>query len=402
MSSEIVIWASMLGSVILVLLLLWRRGMSDPQVILILFYLFFSFGPVVNFLMGETIYFGTKVEYIPQASITFFLATFGLFLPTWFIALDRQGFSQRCAQVSPVSSILRPANVVMSLVSLGLVAQLLLGGGGGGDKVRNIGVVGVSLHYIYLLIQLYLTSFYLNLNRSSKDKVFYFSNFALYLAYCLLVGERDFIFTLLTIMLHYPLSRSNARVPKASFILGGVVLAGLGTSIFFLRDSTQAFTSPLVAFLNQGSLLFINTFSLYLLDTGHPYFLGSTYFNSILNLLPSGLWGTGFNLLDWFKTQYAAASTSGYGYGLDAEAYVNFGWGGVFVFFIFLGLFQRFLFNAKRHGDFYLFFSVFSLGFTMYCLRNDSLALFKGHLYAIVSYLVLYFIASFIHLRKPS
>ena len=176
----------------------------------------------------------------------------------------------------------------------------------------------------------------------------------------------------------------------------------VGTAIFFMRDATQAFDSPFVAILNQGSLLFINTFTLHLLDQGVSHFWGWTYLNSLLNLLPSGLAGTDFNLLNWFKAHYAPASTSGYGYGLDAEGYLNFSWLGVFVTFLGLGFLQRLSFNSRRWGDFFLYYSVFSFSFTMYCFRNDSLAFLKGNFYAIVSYAALYFLSRFLPWRERS
>ena len=87
-------------------------------------------------------------------------------------------------------------------------------------------------------------------------------------------------------------------------------------------------------------------------------------------------------------------------YPLDAEGYLNFGWLGVFATFLAIGLLQRRTFNMRRARDFVIYYAVFLSGFTMYCLRNDSIALFKGHLYAVVAYAALRWLAQFLP-REP-
>src|SRR5262249_21517515 len=132
--------------------------------------------------------------------------------------------------------------------------------------------------------------------------------------------------------------------------VGGLLLGTLGTAIFFFRDVNQEFTSPWVALLNQGSLLFVNTYTLFLLDGRVGHFGGETYMHALANLIPGV--GVGFNLPDWLKDHYAFASNSGYGYGLDAEGYLNFGWAGVLATFLAIGLLQRWAFNMRRARDF--------------------------------------------------
>ncbi len=378
------------------MLALVRRGAGDPLVATMLFYMFFAFGPVINYLTGETIYFGIKTEYIPDASWIFFVGILGLMLPAWLVPLERDQFMRSSWGPSPIANILRPANAVMALVSLLLVGRLLLSGGGGADKIRSISLVGTSVHYIYLLIQVYLTAFYLNIGRSRFDRVLYFTNFLAYLTYCLVIGERDFVFIIMSLLLHWALIRPKSKSQTFKLVIGGTALAVAATAIFFLRDATQNFSSPLAALLSQGSLLFVNTYTLFLIDNGQPYFLGLSYIYACLNLLPSGVWSSGFNMPDWFREQYAPGSNSGYGFGLDIEGYLNFSWPGVFFSFVLIGFMQRKIFNAKKLRDFCLFYSVFFCAFTMYCLRNDSTAFFKGNFYAIISYLGLYFLSRFL------
>jgi hypothetical protein len=162
------------------------------------------------------------------------------------------------------------------------------------------------------------------------------------------------------------------------------------TGIFYFRDTTQESQGFISSILNQGSLLFINTFSLKLLHERIDYFMGFTYLNSLFNLFPSWIYKTDFNTLDWFKNNYAAASTSGYGFGLDAEGYINFSYLGVFFTFFGLLFIQRKITKYITTHPFFLYYSVFFSAFTMYSIRNDSLALFKGNLYGIIFFYLIY------------
>ncbi|MBL8975117.1 MAG: oligosaccharide repeat unit polymerase [Myxococcales bacterium] len=395
MSEDATTLAALVVAVLLFVACLRRCGLADPLVAIMAFYLFFAFGPVLNHLLGAPIYFGTKIHYIPQAAGIFTLGMLGLGLPAWFIPLRRQAFQADARRPSPLAPILRPAHLVMGLVSAALVLRALAAGTA--DKVAIIGAVGPSLHYPYLLIELYLTAFYFHTGRGAPDRLAWRFNTAAYLTYCVLTGERDFIFTMVGVMIVHALLRP--REARAwPLVLGGLLLGALGTAMFFLRDANQEFSSPWVALLNQGSLLFVNTFTLFLLDGQVGHFWGETYLLALANLIPGV--GVSFNLPDWLRDQYAYASSSGYGYGLDAEGYLNFGWLGVFATFLAIGLLQRRTFNMRRARDFVIYYAVFLSGFTMYCLRNDSIALFKGHLYAVVAYAALRWLAQFLP-REP-
>jgi hypothetical protein len=164
----------------------------------------------------------------------------------------------------------------------------------------------------------------------------------------------------------------------------------LATGIFFIRDSSQNSQGVLASILNQGSLLFVNTFSVKLLHERVDYFMGFTYLNSLFNLLPSWIFKTDFNTLDWFKNNYAAASTSGYGFGLDAEGYINFSYFGVFLTFLMILIIQRKIMKHIASHPFFVYYSVFFSAFTMYSLRNDTLAFLKGNLYGIIFFYLIY------------
>ena len=384
MSDVNTLYFTMGASLVLVLFKLFRGGLKDLITPIILFYFYFSFGPVINFLLGNDIYFGIPKEYIPHATWIFFtaIATLTIGSTIWKPrkSLDINLLKYNLNILIPVFSL----SILYALYVIGMVII-----SGAQDKIAKIGIAVPGLHYNYLLLQIYLLAFYFLLKEGILKKLFYL-NTILYILYSLVIGERDYIFPIVSILFHRFVFRPPGKREQLKLVAIMFLMLFLATGVFFLRDSTQSSESVVSAVLNQGSLLFVNSFSLKLLEERIDYFMGFTYLNSLLNLLPNWIYKTDFNTLEWFKNSYAAASTSGYGYGLDAEGYINFSFLGVFLVFFFILLWERKIVKHLGKHPFFTYYSVFFTGFTMYSLRNDSLAFLKGNLYAVIFFFIIY------------
>ncbi len=392
MTAQTQIYTNLVISMICILIKIFWNGKKDPLTYLILFYFFFTFGPVINYLIGIPIYFGTPVEYIPQATNNFTLAIATMCFLGIAISHNTQklkyniqtslSFSNFFFVLFPIYSILQSLYVLIFSFS--------------GSKIDKIALLTPRLHYNYLLIEVYLVSLYFLI----KNKKLYWLNLASYVFYCLVTGERDFIFPLVAIGIHILIFTEVSRKRKFLIFTSGISFFALGTLIFFLRDSSQVSNSVLGSILNQGSLLFINSFTIKLMNESYEFFNGFTYLNSIQNLLPSFIYKTDFNNLAWFKENYAPKSTSGYGFGLDAEGYMNFGYFGIVLTFSVITLLQRLIMRNFYNKDFFKYFSVFFTAFTMYSFRNDSLAFIKGNLYAIIFFGGIFVLSNFINQTK--
>lgn len=372
------------ASSLLLIVKLLRGGLKDLITPLALFYFYFAFGPIINLLLGNSIYFGTPLEFVPKASWIFFTGIATLIIGSMIWPAPKS-FPVELPRLN--LNALTPVMCISILYALYVIVMLSLSGAQ--DKISKIAIAIPGLHYNYLLLQIYLVSFYFLIKDGFPRKLFYL-NAMLYILYSFVIGERDYIFPVVSILFHRFLLRppeSRANVKLIAVMIGMLFLA---TGVFFLRDATQSSEGIIAAIMNQGSLLFVNTFSLKLLEERIDYFMGFTYFNSFLNLLPNWIYKTDFNTLEWFKNHYAAASTSGYGYGLDAEGFINFSFFGVFIVFFFILLLQRKIIKRLGTHPFFTYYSVFFTGFTMYSLRNDSLAFLKGNLYAIIFFFLIY------------
>jgi hypothetical protein len=378
--SQILIYMLIAVFVIMVKTLLSAK--RDPIPYILLFYFFFGFGPVINYMYGVNIYFGTVEANILDASLIMLLGIVSFAIPHIFIRSEKLSLNK--------STIKHQWGSLYSIYTVSLVygvfrvLLMLPYRIGGASKIELINIALPSLHYIYLIVQLYLCAFYINIKDDIKLKRIFFLNLAIYIIYCLIIGERDFIFTLFSFFIIKMILGNKKEF--ILYVLSSVVLILFATAIFFLRDSTQERASAISGVLNQGSILFINTYVLKIIENGHEYFNGWTYLNSIMNLLPSWIYKSDFNLQQWFHNIYAKNSTSGYGFALDAEAYLNYGYVGVVMFFTSFSLYWKLLIIKFNSSEFFRYLLFFSIGFTMYSLRNDSLSLFKGTLYAMLCY----------------
>lgn len=381
--NEIIYFCLGLSTVLMCLKLL-LGGFKDLILPICFFYFYFAFGPVINYLFGYSIYFGIPKEYIPEACIIFSVALNTMLIGSMIWPAPKIHFIE--LKEHKINA-LKPIFFFSILYAFYAIVVVLLGDGG--SKIDKIALAIPAIHYNYLMIQIYLISFYFLVIDGPLKKLFYI-NTAAYIAYSLTIGERDFIFPFISIIFHRSLLlKTSSKSIFKMFITVSAMLV-IATGIFFFRDASQGKQGFLTSILNQGSLLFINTFSVKLLHEKIDYFMGFTYFNSLLNLLPSWIYKTDFNTLDWFKNNYAAASTSGYGFGLDAEGYINFSYLGVFFTFFILLFIQRKITKYINAHPFFIYYSVFFSAFTMYSIRNDSLAFLKGNLYGIIFFYLIY------------
>lgn len=361
--------------------------MRDPLLMIGIYYLYFSFGPILNIALGNNIYFGIIEDRISQATTIFALGTLGLFIGSLSLRLNLPS-SEDIARVSQTN--LFGFNFVLGLVivysafilfTIGFTALAIAG------KLDRISLISPQIHYPYLLLQFFLISFYFLARNHRLMFRLYLLNAALYCAYCLIFNERDFVFLAASILFFAFIISDEKRRSFALIRRGALIGVTLITwSVFAFSARMETPGGFVESMLNQGSLLFINTQILEYIDLTN-YLLGETYVNSMLSVLPGFLYEADYSLSTWFVDYYAPGGRSGYGFALDAEAYLNFGYLGVVVFFGLIAVGIRLVFATARQTPMGVFFSVFLMAFIMYAIRNDSLGLVNATFYAFVFYL---------------
>lgn len=378
-------------SITMLFVMCLRSGFKDPLVMVSLFYFYFTFGPVINIIIGNEIYFGIIKENIAESTTIFTLALGGLFTGS-FIKLKTPS-NENLARVAQTRYFgLYFVLIPVILYTLFVLATVGIPALSTSNKLLKISLLlSPSLHYNYLLLQIYIMSFYFLVRQHKDLRRIYILNAMLYLAYCLIFDERDFIFIFVSIFLHTGGFNVNPQKPRRlRFIvilaLICLVFAIYATLSFTVRvDYGHGFVG---GFLNQGSILFVNTQIINYVNWDN-FLHGETYINSLYNLVPSSIYRTDFVLASWFKNLYAPGGDSGYGFALDAEAFLNFGYWGIFPLFFMIAVISRKIFNSSERNPFSLYLSVFFTAQIMYAFRNDSLSLFKSTFYAHIFFVII-------------
>jgi hypothetical protein len=356
--------------------LLFAGGRRDMLAYLAAYFLVFGFGPVASYLLGGTIYFGTNTLLIGRAALGLLLAFAGV-LAAGLLLRQRRDFGD------PVQSAehgRRMPLVPAVLVVLTLYGLAVLAWGGpaflAGTKLDRIAVAGPG-HYDYLLLQMCACALYFTAQETSTGRFAYRVNLGVYIAYCLATGERDFVFVLFALVLHRELVRGRRRLPR-SVLWGAGLLLG-ATALFALRGGgAPGGDSDASQILNQGSVLFVDTWVMGHVPSTEPYQHGASYLRALVNLVPGHAQTP---LAQWLVDRYAPGSSSGYGFSLTGEAYANFGLIGVPVLFALLTVVHRWLANRIDRAPVYAYASILFTIAWMYGFRGESQSLLKTCVY---------------------
>jgi hypothetical protein len=345
------------------------------------FFALFAYGPVINHLLGRPIYFGIDTRYIDEAGIGFTIAIAGLASAD----LMKKQVVKFPAEVDsdPYRLYQFYSPLLVLLVAYGAVMTgRLLPEFSTGNKLGQIALAGPG-HRIYLVLELCAVSTYFITRRSGLLRRLWFANAITYVAYCLATSERDFLFVLFSILLHRQ-------------ILGrcrGLILAGIGSTIVasFLFATRNGKSLDITGVLNQGSLLFVDSFVLGQTPVHIDYAYGATYWQTLRTLPPDWIYDSGaVPLSSWLVNHYAPGSDGGYGFSLSAEAYMNFGPVGIFGVFLLLGLALRMVINQFGQSEWYSYFSVYFTAASLYALRGDSSQLAKLVIYGAIFFAVIH------------
>jgi hypothetical protein len=199
-----------------------------------------------------------------------------------------------------------------------------------------------------------------------------------YLVYCAVMQERDFVLGFLMLLVALDLEGRSAR---ASWVIGITLLGGVAfVGMFWWRVEVAGQSLDLWrAVLGQGSSLQVITNVLAWREGGLPLEWGATYLYALMRAFFMDWMVRGEPLTVWYRSEYAFGSESGYGFSLEAEALLNWGFAGVPVVFGCLGwLLRKSYDNALMDCAWRRFLFLYGFPLVLVALRNDSLMLARG------------------------
>ncbi|HET7475465.1 MAG TPA: O-antigen polysaccharide polymerase Wzy [Dermatophilaceae bacterium] len=380
MSDQALIYTSLTACLALLgLMYISSRGRSI-HFFVASFFALFSLGPVVNYITGASIFAGIRPQYIGRATFGFAVAIAALALSQ---VLSRARRRRGAVEVRPAAEaavtkyplvyLALGVLIVYGLIGVAALAPVFTTG----SKIQSLQVSGSS-HYVYLLAELAAVSAFFMLRRDRLGYQLWIANACVYVAYCLITFERDFLFVFFSVFLHYQLfSRKHSKPGR--LVLAGLASAAVATVLFAQRGDSEVSVAGL---LNQGSVLFVDTFVMSLVPVQLAFASGTTYVSALASVAPSWLYDSKHvGLSEWLVGIYAPGSPSGYGFSLTGEAYLNFGYYGIFGAFLVLGLVLGGLSRRFARSDWASYASVYYATIFMYAIRGDSEQVLKSMLY---------------------
>ncbi|WP_439902415.1 O-antigen polysaccharide polymerase Wzy [Microbacterium azadirachtae] len=367
-----------------VLWLAVRRHSVSPLLFPTLYFIYFSGGPAMVYYSGGEIYVGTVTEYIPAVLRGFAIALAGWAAADFLFTILRLNQTETSALARSQRALPQWRSWTFNLALVALAAygaivgvRVMIGTGLIFNKDVAISVAG-SFHYTYMLWASLVLCWTLSGWRSGRGvRALILIAWVVFLFYCLVTGERDFILIAYVLSVHLFLWRGRRRTAFL-LALGGILAIFLGSAIFAGR-SGKAFT--LESVLNQGSTLFVDTFVYRLVDSGesHPV---DTWISALVHQYPT-VYGP---LSQWFSAEFLGTQSRGgaYGFSMTAEGYLNGGYVGIFVLYFILGFVQLWAFNRAWRSASWLALSVSIMYLSIYSIRGELYALVSACFQAVV------------------
>ncbi|MEU4792271.1 hypothetical protein AB0F95_21435 [Micromonospora tulbaghiae] len=383
LSTSLAVWLSFALGVAMLLAVFLRSGRSDFLPYLFAYFIFFGFGPAINYALGNEIYVGIIPDKIDEACLALLLALAGVAAVALLMPIRDRLPDLSALGRSPRRNALVPA----ALWTMAAYAALILVLHGPamitGNKLERIQLAG-PLHYRYLALEICACSLYFLTRAVPSARLPYWLNFGLYVLYCLATNERDFLFVAFAVAMHVLLLQRRRIPPK--FGLAGVAFAVAATYLSAVRSGG---TLNIGRALNEGSTMFVDTYVMTYGESTLRLWPGQSYAEALIAVLPSALVPDRPMLMYWLVEQWAPGSSSGYGFSLTAEAYLNFGLLGIPFVFAAITLGHRLILLRAGRGHVFAYTSILYTVDWMYGFRGESVTFLSTLLYGAVFYAVI-------------
>jgi oligosaccharide repeat unit polymerase len=193
----------------------------------------------------------------------------------------------------------------------------------------------------------------------------------------LILGERDVFYSFILAFVFLESRRTHINKAKLVFICVFLVvlipILGEFKNIF-TRDSVSVERDSLVVSLLNGEFRSAGYNIDHILGNNFDFKYGESIINDLVRSVVPGFLHSVENSVSWYNNTFhpdIVAQGRGYGFSLAAEGYVNFGYFGVFLWFLIISLGIVNLYNKSFHSTFYLAIYLTVLPVCIYVLRGD-------------------------------
>lgn len=270
-----------------------------------------------------------------------------------------------------------------SIILMISIIQIITGGYSHKNDIYEgsafVSSIGFRAALVFLILYaINLSKFALEKNKIDKKLSFYvFINIFLLVFFS---GERDLIirFFVITLFIYYIIVKKS-KLSKEIIILGVVSLSLIPILAKFkyfglTGETTESELNFFLSFLSSDFLSASKNLQILLLDeSANGIFLGATFVSAFIRALNLDVF-LGMKSISaggWYNDKYFAEGRSGQGFTIVGDGFVNFGYLGIIVLFIFIGILVKFLYKRSNKGIYSFVFYILSIPVFMYSIRAD-------------------------------
>ena len=271
----------------------------------------------------------------------------------------------------------------VSIFVLITIFEVLSGGYSNKGEIYGGGSIIVFIGFRAALILLMVYAINLSifaLNRKKIDVKLSLYVFIVIFLLSFFSGERDLLIRFFVILSFvYYILVQNSKITKEVIWFGAIGLLSIPLLNIFkyygltgeIRSSQENF---LIQFLTSDFMSASKNLQILLLDeTSEGLFNGSSFLSAILRSLNLDKlpWFEITSSGQWFNEHYFGPNRAGQGFTLVGDGYVNFGYFGIVLLFIFIGLLIKLLYVNSNRGIHFFVYYILAIPVFMYTIRAD-------------------------------
>lgn len=300
-----------------------------------------------------------------------------------------------------------------SLIVFFTIYEISTGGYTHKTEIYSGGSILTLIGFRAVLVLLILFTINLSIYSLNKNKLdIRMSIFVLSIVFLMVFfsGERDLLirFFVSVLFIYYVLIK-NSKLNINVILLGAFSLALIPIlkkyKYFGLTGETAETNSNIfIDFLQSDFISASRNLQVLLLDeSSNGIFNGSTFVSAFLRMLnlENIPWVNVISANSWYNQTYFPNRTAGQGFTIVGDGYINFGYVGIIILFVFIGIIVRVLYSLSNRSANYFSFYILSIPIFLYSIRADLanilLPLFKQNL---ITFLLLHLLISILYSNK--
>jgi len=278
------------------------------------------------------------------------------------------------------------SNLILFLMSFAIIVtifEISTGGYTHKSEMYASGSISISIGFrvalAFIIVYAINSSIYAFRNNKLDIKLSLYSFLLIFFMF-FFSGERDLLIRLFVVVLFiYYIIIKKSKLSKEVIIFGLLTasLIPILSSVKYFGLTGEVTTSEMnffLEFLNSDFQSASKNMQILLInDTTEGIFQGSTFISALLRSFHlDKLFGINVvSSLQWYNESLFSENRAGQGFTMVGDGYLNFGYMGVILLFVFIGLLMKIIYKNSNKGIYHFVFYIISIPTFMYSIRAD-------------------------------